>query len=151
MKNWYDKEIDEDWTHYRNRFMHLLQEESELEELVRLVGVDALAASDRLKLEVARSVREDFLHQDAFHEVDTYTSLKKQLIMMRLILNFYEMAQDAAKAGVNVDDIITVNGREAMGRIKYTPEQDVEKEYERITETLRMGFEKLKSEAKRNA
>ena len=81
--------------------MALLQEEAELEEIVKLVGMDALIAHDRLKLEAARSIREDYLHQDAFHEVDTYASLKKQWYMMKLILDYYDLAVQAIDAGAN--------------------------------------------------
>lgn len=151
MKRWYEREVGKDWTECRLKLMQLLQEEAELEELVRLVGVDALARQDRLKLETARSVREDFLHQNAFNETDTYTSLKKQLIMMRIILKFHEMASDAAEQGVKTEHIINMPELEIIGRIKYVKESDIEKEYGRISEMLYAEFEKMKSEAKNNA
>lgn len=88
LSGWFHQHVDADWMPLRGRMLHLLQEEAELDEIVKLVGMDALSPSDRLKMETARSIREDFLHQLAFHEVDTYTSLQKQLLMMRLILNF---------------------------------------------------------------
>lgn len=151
MRWWYEHEVGADWTECRLKLMQLLQEEAELEELVRLVGVDALALADRLKLETARSVREDFLHQNAFNETDTYTPLKKQLIMMRVILKFYEMASKAAKEGVEPEKLINMPGRESISRLKYVKNNDVEKEYERILEILRVSFEKMESEAKNNA
>ena len=86
--------------------MRLLQEEAELQEIVQLVGMDALSAPDRLKLEAARSIREDFLHQDAFHEVDTYTPLEKQRMMMQLTLLFYDEGVKALAQGVSVDDLV---------------------------------------------
>ncbi len=88
MEKWFNAEVESDWTELRARLMRLLQEESELNEIVQLVGMDALSAPDRLKLEAARSIREDFLHQNAFHEIDTFTSLKKQHMMMMLMLAY---------------------------------------------------------------
>ena len=99
MEKWFNAQVEEDWTSLRAEMLRLLQEESELNEIVQLVGMDALSAPDRLKLEAARSIREDFLHQNAFHEVDTYTSLKKQHRMMRLILSYYEEAGHALEQG----------------------------------------------------
>lgn len=151
MRAWYEDEINSEWMDNRNRLMRLLQDEAELEEIVKLVGMDALAKTDRLKLETARAVREDYLHQNAFHEVDTYTPLKKQFIMMKLILTFYDLAEDAINAGVNIEDIMTLEERERMGRLKYVIEKDCEKEFFDITENLRTSLEKLKAEAKRNA
>ena len=92
---WFNSKVHEDWTQLKQQIMRLLQEEAELDEIVQLVGMDALSPADRLKLEAARSIREDFLHQDAFHEVDTYTSLEKQYSMMKLVLAFYESTVNA--------------------------------------------------------
>ena len=86
---WFDENVANDWMKLRQRMMTLLQEEAELEEIVKMVGMDALSPGDRLKMEAARSIREDFLHQNSFHEVDTYTSLKKQHMMMRLVTVSY--------------------------------------------------------------
>ena len=100
--------------------MSLLQEEAELEEIVKLVGMDALSAPDRLKLEAARSIREDFLHQNAFHEVDTYTSLKKQYLMMKLVLAFYDKAKAALADGRCASMTwLQCRSRERIGRFKY--------------------------------
>ncbi len=90
LAKWFDENLSPRWMECRARLMHLLQEEAELEEIVKLVGMDALSAPDRLKLEAARSIREDFLHQNAFHETDTYTPLSKQLMMMELVLGFFD-------------------------------------------------------------
>ena len=151
MQPWYDEEVGSDWTALKKQFMHLLQEEAELEEIVRLVGMDALAPTDRLKLEVARSFREDFLHQDAFHEVDTYTSLKKQLIMMRLIMRFYELSETAVRDGVSIGKLAAVDERERMGRLKYVPEEQCEKEFADIESALELRIKKLETEATENA
>lgn len=133
---WFKANVDEEWMNLRGRFMALLQEEAELDEIVKLVGMDALSASDRLKMETARSIREDFLHQLAFHEVDTYTSLKKQLLMMRLILAFYDMSVDALAKGASIDDIVKLPVREQIGRFKYVEEKDIDMSFDKITKEL---------------
>ena len=116
--------------------LHLLQEEAELDEIVKLVGMDALSPSDRLKMETARSIREDFLHQLAFHEVDTYTSLQKQLLMMRLILNFYDLANETLGQGGEIEKIVTLPVREEIGRFKYVPEDQIGEAFGRISTDL---------------
>ena len=120
----------------RGRMLHLLQEEAELDEIVKLVGMDALSPSDRLKMETARSIREDFLHQLAFHEVDTYTSLQKQLLMMRLILNFYDLANETLRQGGEIEKIVTLPVREEIGRFKYVPEDQIGEAFGRISTDL---------------
>ena len=116
--------------------MRLLQEEAELQEIVQLVGMDALSAPDRLKLEAARSIREDFLHQDAFHEVDTYTPLEKQRMMMQLTLLFYDEGVKALAQGVSVDDLVKLPVREKIGRFKYVPDDRLQAEYDQIGREL---------------
>ena len=118
------------------RITQLLQEEAELDEIVQMVGMDALSAPDRLKMEAARSIREDFLHQNSFHEVDTYTSLKKQLLMMKLVLAYYDKANEALQNGARVQDLINLPVREQIGRFKYTLEENLDKEYENVMNTL---------------
>ena len=144
MGAWFDKQVeDSDWMALRARIMRLLQEESELDEIVKLVGMDALSPSDRLKLEAARSIREDFLHQDAFHEVDTYTPLDKQHDMMRLILLYYTEASDALDQ-VSIEDLVKLPVRERIGRFKYTPDAQVATEYEAIARQLAEEIDALK-------
>ena len=116
--------------------MLLLQEESELEEIVQLVGMDALSPSDRLKLEAARSIREDFLHQDAFHEVDTYSPLEKQYTMLELVLAYYDSCREALERGVSINALVKLPAREAIGRFKYTPGDRMQAEYESIARQL---------------
>ena len=116
--------------------MSLLQEEAELNEIVQMVGMDALSAPDRLKMEAARSIREDFLHQNSFHEVDTYTSLEKQYLMMKLVLKFYEEGVEALNKGADVNGLIKMEVRERIGRFKYTLNDDIQKEYDAITKEL---------------
>ena len=138
METWFNAEVESDWTELRGRLMLLLQEEAELDEIVKLVGMDALSAPDRLKLEAARSIREDFLHQDAFHEVDTFTSLKKQHMMMMLVLAYYDQAGEALNKGVNIERLVNLPVRETIGRFKYTPEDELDKAYDNILDTLRI-------------
>ena len=128
---WFNEKVDADWTRQRGRLMEILSEEASLEEIVKLVGMDALSPSDRLKMETARSIREDFLHQLAFHEVDTYTSLKKQNLMMKLVLAYYDKASDALKLGADIEKLAALPAREAVGRFKYVSEENIDGEYEK--------------------
>ena len=145
MEKWYSENVSEDWMPSRNRIMSILQDESELEEIVKLVGMDALNSQDRLKLEVARSIREDYLHQDAFHEVDTYASLKKQSIMMKLLLKYFDMAVDAIEDGANVNKLIDIPVRERIGRIKYVHEDNILKEAGEIEDILLKEINEIKA------
>ena len=137
MAEWFDNASGGNWTELRARMMKILQNESELEEIVKLVGMDALSAPDRLTLETARSVREDFLHQDAFHEVDTYTSVEKQLLMMKLIMLYYDLSSDALNKGADIEKLVAMDVREKIGRYKYTQQDDAKTEYARIEDELR--------------
>ena len=130
---WFNTNVNSDWTALRSRLMKILSEEAALDEIVKLVGMDALSAPDRLKMEAARSIREDFLHQLAFHEVDTYTSLRKQFIMMSLILEYYDCSVSALETGADIEKIISVPVREAIGRFKYIHENNIEEEYAKIS------------------
>ena len=132
LSKWFNETVSSDWMSMRGRLMQLLQEESELEEIVKLVGMDALSSPDRLKLEVARSIREDYLHQNAFHEVDTYTPLTKQHIMMKLILAYYDKALSALRDGANIESLVSLPSREAIGRFKYVPVEEINKAYDEI-------------------
>ena len=136
MEKWFNAEVAEDWMAGRQKMMSLLQEEAELEEIVKMVGMDALSATDRLKMEAARSIREDFLHQNSFHEIDTYTSLKKQHMMMTLVTSFYEKAVEALKQGAALNKLINLPVREQIGRFKYTEEENLDEEFEKVTEQL---------------
>lgn len=141
LSGWFEKNAAPDWMEYRQRLMNMLQEESELEEIVKLVGMDALSAPDRLKLETARSIREDFLHQNAFHEVDTYTSLDKQYLMMKLIMSFYDKAVIGLEKGATVDKLVSIPVREDIGRFKYVAQQDINAEYDKIQTKLATQIE----------
>lgn len=136
MGAWFDENVDKDWMHLRARIMLMLQEEAELDEIVKLVGMDALSAPDRLKLEAARSIREDFLHQNAFHETDTYTPLKKQYLMMNLVMEYFDAATDALKEGAEIDKLISLPSREKIGRFKYIENDKIDAEYEEILKQM---------------
>ena len=136
MEKWFNGQVAEDWMEGRQKMMTLLQEEAELEEIVKMVGMDALSPSDRLKMEAARSIREDFLHQNSFHEVDTYTSLKKQHMMMVLVNEFFDRATDALKDGASLQKLISMPVREQIGRLKYVTEDKLDEEFKQVDETL---------------
>ena len=136
MANWYKENVAADWMDLRARIMHLLQEESELEEIVKLVGMDALSKSDRLKLEAARSIREDFLHQNAFHETDTYSTLRKQYRMMELVLAYFDKTTAALVKGANLDAMINMPIRERIGRFKYVKEDEIDTAFDDILYNL---------------
>ena len=136
MGDWFNENVEQDWMKLRARIMLMLQEEAELDEIVKLVGMDALSAPDRLKLEAARSIREDFLHQNAFHETDTYTPLKKQFLMMSLVMEYFDAATDALKAGAEVEKLIALPSREKIGRFKYVENDKINAEYEEILKQM---------------
>lgn len=143
MGKWFNENVDERFMELRARIMKMLHDESELDEIVKLVGMDALSAPDRLKLEAARSIREDFLHQDAFHEVDTYTSLPKQFMMMELVLGFYDIALNALNNGISIEALVNLPVRENIGRFKYTMTENIEEEYQKIIHTLHSQIDDL--------
>lgn len=136
LSDWYKENASEDFMELRSRLMSLLQDESELQEIVNLVGMDALSAPDRLKLETARAIREDYLHQNAFDSVDTYTSLKKQVLMMRAILRCYDKSLEALEQGADIDMLVGILVRERIGRFKYEEEDNIEQEFESICAIL---------------
>ena len=136
LESWFTTSVAKDWETLRAKLMGLLQDEAELEEIVQLVGMDALSAPDRLKLEAARSIREDFLHQNAFDEVDTYTPLFKQHAMMLLILSFYEKSLEALKQGLEISTLVNLPVREQIGRFKYTLPDQVEEQYQAVLAQL---------------
>ena len=136
MANWFNEAVAADWMEDRQKMMTILQEEAELNEIVQMVGMDALSPTDRLKMEAARSIREDFLHQNSFHEIDTYTPLRKQYLMMKLVLAFYEKSVDALNKGADMNALIAMPVREKIGRYKYTTDADIESEYKNVEEEL---------------
>ncbi len=142
---WFDANVDEDWMTLRGRMMSILSDESKLKEMVQLVGMDALSAPDRLKMEAARSIREDFLHQDAFHEIDTFSSLKKQYMMMDLVLSYYDKSMEALDEGASLNSLIGLPVREEIGRFKYTPESELKGKFDEVTKELDKEIDEAKA------
>jgi len=136
MEVWFDQNVDESWMTTRQHLMSLLQEEASLNDIVKMVGMDALSPQDRLKMEAARSIREDFLHQNSFDEIDTYTSLQKQYYMMKLVYAYYEEGTKALENGADINDLVKIPSRELIGRYKYTKESDIESQYQLVMATL---------------
>ena len=135
--------INRYWSKNRQEAMSILKRESELEELVRLVGMDALSVQDRLLLEAARMIREDFLHQNAYDPVDTYTSLKKQFTLLQIILAFYHWAYQAIALGVEMEEIMALPSRDEISRAKNIPESDIAK-LDELMKKISSSIEALK-------
>ncbi len=133
---WFDSQTDGEWMKLRGQMMRILQQESELNEMVQLVGMDALSAPDRLTMEAARSIREDYLNQNAFMDSDTYTSLEKQHLMMKLILAYFDKGVEALKNGAEIESLVKLACREDIGRYKYTEMEKIRPEYDRIMKNL---------------
>lgn len=145
MDKYKEEEIDRDFPKFRIESMALLQEEAKLQEIVRLVGRDSLSEFDQLKLEITKSLREDFLQQNAFHEVDTYCSLPKQFKMLKLILSFYDEAQRGLKEGVYLDEILALPAREKITRAKNISEKELNS-FDKIEEEIKEAVSKLIAE-----
>ncbi len=140
---WYNKNVDPEWMAMRQKLMSLLQDEASLNEIVKMVGMDALSASDRLKMEAARSVREDYLQQDSFDEIDTYSPLHKMFNMMKLVYSFYEGGVQALAKGAPISGIVAMKTRERIARYKYTSIENIQSEYEKISGELTHEFASL--------
>lgn len=142
LESWYIDNVSEDFNKLRENAMTILQEEATLDEIVRLVGMDALSPKDRLTMEVAKSIREDYLHQNAYHEIDTYSSLKKQCKMLYLILLFYNLGNDALDKNIDIEDILKISVREKIGRAKYISEDKIE-ELQKIEQQLKQEIQEV--------
>ena len=136
LNSWFNQNVSSDWSALVQKTMALLQEESELDEIVRLVGIDALSYRDRLTLECTRSIREDYLHQNAYHEVDTYSSPKKQYLLLKTILSFYEKSLVALQEDASFNKLVSLPVREQIGRMKYVPETEIEARCEEISRQM---------------
>ena len=146
MGKWFDEAVGGPWMECRARMVKLLSDEAALDEIVQLVGMDALSAPDRLKMETARSIREDFLHQDSFHEIDTYTALDKQFLLMKLILAFYDEALAALEQGADINKLISLSVLEKIGRYKYTVQDQIQEQYDSILAELKAEIANVSSE-----
>ena len=151
LESWYNENVSPEWSSLVQQTMNLLQKENELEEIVRLVGIDALSFRDRMTLEATRSIREDYLHQNAFHEVDTYTSPRKQYLMLKSILLNYEKSLDALNAGASFSRLIQLPVRERIGRLKYVPEDGAQAEYDGILADMTAEIGALTEGGEQNA
>ena len=143
LNKWYAEHVNKEFPELRAQALSLLQDEAELNEIVQLVGVDGLSATDRLKLETCKMIREDYLHQNSFHEVDTYTSMNKQYKMLKSVLLFYEEGLEALKNGADFNKISALAVREEIGRYKYVTEDKVDGEFERIQTILQDSLHEL--------
>ena len=151
LESWYNENVSPEWSNLVQQTMNLLQKENELEEIVRLVGIDALSYRDRMTLEATRSIREDYLHQNAFHEVDTYTSPRKQYLMLKAILLNYEKSLDALSADASFNRLIQLPVRERIGRLKYVPEDEAQAEYDAILADMNAQIGALTEGGEQNA
>lgn len=143
LNKWFNSNVNDKWSENKTRIMGLLNDEAALDEIVKLVGMDALSASDRLKLEAARSIREDYLHQDAFHEIDTYTDLRKQYLMMELVLSYYDLALEYLNKGVSIDRLVKLPVRESIGRFKYVAKDRIDTVFEETIRELNKELDNL--------
>jgi V/A-type H+/Na+-transporting ATPase subunit A len=132
LEPWYAKELSKDFTALRQKALQTLQKESELQEIVQLVGVDALPEREKAVLDVARMVREDYLQQSAYDEIDTYTSIQKQLLMLRTILKFGDLEQDAIGKGATVAEMQKLPVRTKLSRMKWIPEAEAPKQFDEL-------------------
>jgi V/A-type H+-transporting ATPase subunit A len=146
VKPWFDQNVDREFQILRGQMMTLLQKEAELQEIVQLVGQDALPESDRALLEVARMIREDYLQQHAYHEIDSYCSKEKQFLMLKVIWRFYQEVSKAIESGVGADRIAAVKVKDEIARMKYTPNPDFPQKYEELIQSIEREFEALRKQ-----
>ena len=147
LNKWFAENVDKEFPVHRAEAMKLLQEEAELNEIVQLVGVDGLSKEDQMKLEACKMIREDYLHQNAFHEIDTFSSVQKQFRLMTLILKYYKEGLRGLAGGVELSKISNLPVKEEIGRYKYGTEDKVEPEYERLVKLLESSVDELVKEA----
>jgi len=143
MSEWYEKNVSKEWRGMRDEAMNILQKEAELKEIVQLVGPDALPESDRIILETARMLREDMLQQNAFHEIDTFCSSKKQYGMLETILKFHAKTLEANRKGVPAGKILELKVKDEISRMKYVPEAEAEEKLKGIRGELDARLEEL--------
>ena len=148
LSDWFSEHISKDWNNLTGRCLKVLQEESDLQEIVKLVGMDALSPEDRIKLDVAQSIREDFLQQNAFLDVDSYTSLEKQYAMMHLIFRYNDEALRAVRAGADVEAVCEMPVHERIARAKTVPESDYKEEFAKIEQEIASAVDRLIEQAR---
>jgi V/A-type H+-transporting ATPase subunit A len=143
LEDFFDSHVQKDWSEQVRETKRILQEEAKLQEIVRLVGVDSLEFQDRLTLECARSIREDYLHQIAFHEIDTYTSLNKQHGMLKAILTWYHMSKQGLKNNMSFQKLTKMEILDRIARMKYLKEDHFDEEYQDIMKSLEKEFQDI--------
>ena len=149
LREWFAKSAAPDYMEQREEMMGLLQKEAELQEIVQLVGADALPPRERGTLEVARMIREDFLQQNAYHEIDSFCSLEKQYLMAKIVLQWYDGAMEAIESGIGIEKLERMQIKDAIVRMKYVPNEGFKEKYEQIMKDMKDEFEaiKMKEEA----
>ncbi len=150
IKEWFEENISKDWEVLRLKIINLLQDEAKLEEIVKLVGMNSITETEKLKLEIAKCIREDFLHQNAFHEIDCFSSLERQFMMMKMLICFFETAKEAiSSSSITVEEICAISVKEEIGRFKYVSNSNLKQEYEKILKKIKteiFNLNKLKIE-----
>ena len=146
VKPWYDENVDKEFQTLRGEMMALLEKEAELQEIVQLVGQDALPESDRAFLDVARMIREDFLQQHAYHEIDSFCSKEKQYLMLKIIMKFYQEVNKAIASGIMASRTAAMKVKDEIARMKYTPNQDFAQRYEELIKAIESEFESLRKQ-----
>ena len=146
VKNWYDSNVDKEFLNIRGEMMAILEKESELQEIVQLVGQDALPEADRALLEVSRMIREDYLQQHAYHEVDSYCPKEKQFLMLKIIMKFYDEVKKSIESGIVASRITTLKVKDEIARMKYEPNQEFSKRYEELIKSIETEFESLRNQ-----
>ncbi len=149
LREWFNTHAGPDFMDQREEMMRLLQKEAELQEIVQLVGADALPPRERGTLEVARMIREDFLQQNAYHEVDSYCSLEKQYLMAKVILQWYDNAKEAIEEGISIEKLETMRIKDVIARMKYIKNEEFSAKYEEIMKAMKDEFEALRSNKSR--
>ena len=147
IEDWWKDKVGGEWKDLRTKAMALLQKEAELQEIVQLVGPDALPEKERIVLEGARVIREDFLQQNAFHEVDTYCSGKKQFAMLKLMLDFYNSTLEAVNAGIPARNVAEIEVKDDIAKLKYVPEKDIKKAISKIKKNVTEQIKALTEKA----
>ncbi|ADD09070.1 ATP synthase subunit A [Candidatus Aciduliprofundum boonei] len=148
VSSWWSKNVAKDWYELRREAMGILQREAELQEIVQLVGPDALPAKEQALLETARSLREDFLQQNAFHDVDTYCPADKQYLMLKLILKFHSLITRAVESGVPMDKIRKLSVKEDLAYMGRIPNETYKEEFAKIEEKIESEIDRLIREVK---
>ncbi|KAB3541847.1 MAG: V-type ATP synthase subunit A, partial [ANME-2 cluster archaeon] len=146
LSDWYNEQVSPEWLHLRGEAMEILQKESELQEIVQLVGSDALPEDQQLTMEVARMLREIFLQQNAFHPVDTFCTMDHQYRLIKAILKYSDMANNALESGVPLEDIISVKSKDDLSKVKF--EKELDKELDKVLATMDEEFETMREAVK---